>query len=124
MTEEEREIKLKLYEANNLLIAEFMGAKILENRKGVIFPNYGYPTIGYQLKYHFSWDFLMPVIRKIGEKSEWEMENNSGLSSEHFYIFPLDEEGGRCDTISEVEDTLFDSAYMTVVKYIKEYQKQ
>ena len=56
---------------NNKLIAEFMGIKF---DKGTFY-NMGYDVDGdgnlyrsYELKYHTSWDWLMPVIKKINEQ--------------------------------------------------------
>jgi len=61
--------------ANNILIAEFMGGYnnvITNNMKIDVFGN-GAGIYWYeQLKYHVSWEWLMPVAQKV-----WEMVNHT-----------------------------------------------
>ena len=50
----------------NKLIAEFMGIKIIQSRYGCNHPLVTCPYPDYSnLKYHSSWDWLMPVVEKI-----------------------------------------------------------
>ena len=49
----------------NKLIAEFMGIKIIQSRYGCNHPLVTCPYPDYSnLKYHSSWDWLMPVVEK------------------------------------------------------------
>src|SRR5437773_1868401 len=63
------EIKNEVVEGNKL-IAEFLGAKY-DGRKYWTFPDGSMkihsPDYSSQLKYHSSWDWLMPVVEKIGK---------------------------------------------------------
>jgi len=57
-----------MQKTDNELIAEFMGLKSYEDsRYGTRWPD---PTSenrsGWDLKYHSSWDWMMPVVTKIG----------------------------------------------------------
>jgi len=48
-------------EASNKLIAEFMG---IENTNGLVFQDANTKEF-HSIKYHSSWDWLMPVLKKI-----------------------------------------------------------
>lgn len=78
--------------ASNKLIAEFMGAVTHKTAPGIILPYiksdevwYGNNTIPNEqresafkiseLKYHSSWDWLMPVVKKIGKMYEDLVKN-------------------------------------------------
>ena len=50
----------KVMEQSNKLIAEFMGVDQVDI-------DYAFNEHG-QLKYHLSWDWLMPVVQKIGDE--------------------------------------------------------
>jgi hypothetical protein len=64
---------MKTLEEKNRMIAEFMGATITDI-KGIQKPIY-YPIMGKsvfvnKLKYHTSWDWLMPVVEKIEQTND------------------------------------------------------
>ena len=71
---------MKTTEENNRLIAEFMGAEIDGlNYRVVCYDNVKVCMRPSLLQYHTSWDWLMPVLKKINLKltpqnyDEWRM---------------------------------------------------
>lgn len=98
---------------NNILIAEFMGAKrdkdvnfhLYEDELWI--PNICKIKIEY-MRYHSSWDWLMPVIAKI-----WAMD-----SYRHF----VDETSGQFENKIEI-DANINHTYPTVAEFIKWYNK-
>ena len=72
---------------NNKLIAEFMGVRhkddekyisdLKEMRKEGIFFEQGYMTS--ELKYHTSWDWLMPVVKKC-------LNSEEKTEGQHYFI--------------------------------------
>lgn len=50
--------------AGNKLIAEFMGIEKIVKTDGITFVDNNTKMV-YELKYHLSWEWLMPVIKKI-----------------------------------------------------------
>ena len=95
---------------NNKIIAEFMGAKVTDV-KGLQKPIY-YPIMGKsvyvdKLKYHSSWDWLIPVVKKclIGEA-----------------------ETNRPDLVSNIYESLvnleIDLVYKDIIEFIKWYNQQ
>lgn len=104
-------------EENNKLIAEFMGYKVMEEDK---FLTEDYPKgtdlnkvmVDVAMKYHTSWDWLMPVVEKIwtitGHRSLWYHEVN-----EETTIYGKTEAG-----VSNIAD-----AYSAVVEFIKWYNE-
>ena len=83
-------------EKNNKLIAEFMGVDQVDI-------DYAFNEHG-QLKYHLSWDWLMPVVQKIGDE---------------YLNTPFDETYSHLteqyENIWTIEDT-----YNAVVEFIKD----
>jgi len=94
----------------NKIIAEFMGLKKPYElpQHGTVRPNGSFKTefLAEQLKYHSSWDWLMPVIKKILEISL----DNENINMEYYYEIT--------DAIPEIED-----AYNKVIEFIKYYKK-
>ena len=81
---------------NNKLIAEFMGVDQVDI-------DYAFNEHG-QLKYHLSWDWLMPVVQKIGDE---------------YLNTPFDETYSHLTEQYENIWTLEDT-YNVVVEFIKE----
>ena len=100
---------MKTIEENNKLIAKFMGSPYeWDNNEKAWYDN-DQMLVGIELKYHSSWDWLMPVFRIITEL---------GIS--------FDEEGG--DLIEICADAITDvsivDAYQAVVQFIEWYNEQ
>ena len=87
-------------EKNNRLIAEFMGVDQVDI-------DYAFNEHG-QLKYHLSWDWLMPVVQKIGDE---------------YLNTPFDETYSHLTEQYENIWTLEDT-YNAVVEFIKENNKE
>ncbi len=101
----------------NKLIAEFMGYKLMSCNRGKawdigksipskdhLFAIQGVLHTGNELKFHTSWDWLMPVISKCRTKSNSENDYWEGI------YYTLEE----CD---------IDITYPTVVEFINQYNK-
>ena len=120
----------------NKLIAEFMKAKN-ENSDIYYLPEFGhyfnsYGQIEYnecfrsnELKYHSSWDWLMPIVAKIFKlgyvcvfygnhcciQDKLSFTNSKQINKYPYYI----------DTYSLNEDTLIEAVFEAIVKFIKWY---
>jgi hypothetical protein len=94
-------------EENNKLIAEFMGISI--DGEFAYIEDEGSPLEEVmpinKLKYHLSWDWLIPVVQKIGDE---------------YYNTPFDETYSRLTEQYENIWTLEDT-YNAVVEFIKDY---
>jgi hypothetical protein len=94
-------------EENNKLIAEFMGISI--DGEFAYIEDKGSPLEEVmpinKLKYHLSWDWLIPVVQKIGDE---------------YYNTPFDETYSRLTEQYENIWTLEDT-YNAVVEFIKDY---
>lgn len=95
--------------AGNKLIAEFM-------KKGKIHPN--------DLKYHSSWDWLMPVVEKIEQRFIDNQDAESGFSIRiEAYLCVI--EGMLGNQISEgFEDKKILSVWKAIVDFIEWYNSQ
>ena len=89
---------------NNKLIAEFMGYEVKHNK--CYSPKYNDGTIA-PIKFHSSWDWLMPVVREI-------------LTLIDINQYDYD----ASDLKFEVLDEDIQQAYKEVIEFIKEYNKQ
>tara|TARA_B110000967_G_C18888525_1_gene565678 strand:+ start:709 stop:978 length:270 start_codon:yes stop_codon:yes gene_type:complete len=83
---------------DNKLIAEFMGLKEHEGSYYLPLYNSGDWVPDVELEYHSSWDWLMPVVQKIGND---------------YYNTPFNELNNKVNTWT-LEDT-----YNAVVEFIK-----
>jgi len=82
-----------------------------------------------EMKYHTSWDWLMPVVDKI-EDIRFDNEDKDSFVSYHRY--DVDNRGTQC-TITDVQEgkvvgygdcaTKRESTYQAVVEFIKEYNQ-
>lgn len=133
-----REDKIELSHENyfNILIAEFMGGIYYKFREK---PTTWYmwrdiecqrdARQHYNLKYHSSWDWLMPVILKIG-KMPVDV-NDPEVTMNRFYpvTFGMPTDDGTeymfrfyaCQL--HMGATVMEAAYSAVVEFIKDYNK-
>ena len=95
---------------DNKVIAEFMGASFNDKGMTRICGKFGLERVSaLNLKYHTSWDWLMPVVVKLFDDEYNEFDGADDLS------FRLN------DTLLE---TNLDSLYKIVVEFINEYNKK
>ena len=94
---------------DNKVIAEFMEASFNDKGMTRICGKFGLEIVSaLSLKYHTSWDWLMPVVVKLFDDEYNEFDGADDLS------FRLN------DTLLE---TNLDSLYSIVVEFINEYNK-
>jgi hypothetical protein len=108
---------------NNKLIAEFMGVNITtiddirKNKNPYIASADGH--LEDDLKYHSSWNWLMPVVEKIEDYDEYDVE---------ILQYGTKVLKNSVEIITNVADFSFDKkiehCYDAIVKFIKEYNKQ
>ena len=103
---------------DNKLIAEFMGINVVTeddiraNKNPTISSYEG--DLEEDLKYHYSWDWLMPVIKKIEAKNYWfnRLDGNVTLVNDKGIIIS-----------TPMSDGGIDMYYQTVVEFIKRTKK-
>jgi len=100
-------------EDGNKLIADFIGLEKKESYGGIrYFYNNAYST---DLRFHVSWDWLMPVVEKIASKGyRWEIGMGTSTNSPTHYckIWSI----GKFDGISPL-----DATYGSIIEFIKWY---
>ena len=115
----------------NKLIAEFMGYKLARCNSGFawdigesipskdhLFPIQGVLHTGRELKFHSSWDWLMPVVEKI-RFNEFVENFNINITCDVFIEGEFPEIEIYCDNkVSTLEAT-----YKAVVEFIKWYNE-
>ena len=114
---------------DNKLIADFMGVQYksdedyIKTLEEMRLHNIGYEQ-GYmesQLKYHESWNWLMPVVEKIEEDEEIDV--NILLNGTRIFKWRTD-----TDIVNNVAKISFDKkiehVYHAVVEFIKKYNKE
>ena len=94
-------------EDQNKLIAEFMGVETTSDATNSMY-HYEGDSIGRELQYHTSWDWIMPVVMKISRKIDKPLDEVVSL---------LTEVGS--DNIWGVK-----SLHNAVVEFIKEYNNE
>ena len=103
---------------NNELIAEFIGFQKtnlgwFDNEETMNFKSDGNTYDSYELKFHSSWDWLMPVMDKISAIKNWSINATfEWLSASEFNI---QQESDGFYTIEDV--------YLAVVEFIKRTKK-
>jgi len=110
---------------NNKLIAEFMGC--VENpNNGVwntVCPFEGKGHHPETMKYHTSWDWLMPVVEKIEEDERYNVD----ILQYGTIISSNTKEQGYLEIVNNVADISFDRkidhTYQAVVEFIKWYNQ-
>ena len=88
---------------NNKRIAEFMGV-VFHDDVNQYYDSEGY-YIGLDLKYHTSWDWLMPVVQKCYDLEDEEMNNSGATADISMYLTDVDIQG----------------VYNAVSEFIKQY---
>ena len=112
----------------NKLIARFMKCKEWpETHKGYVckFGNiYSNFNTLQQLKFHYSWDWLMPVVDKI-ESIIFNKDNsfNVTIGSTNFCVIQ-DSNGEVYESIEDYRESKLLTAYVAVTEFIKWYNKQ
>lgn len=125
---------------NNVLIAEFMGAKYKKNvsfslKEGYLWlPYHGivnYTTVelgcGKILKYHFSWEWLMPVVEKIesikdphdGFYGVYISSNSCCIQGTSLHMALSDPDYGPVYYDEVILETKLESTYQAVIRFIK-----
>jgi hypothetical protein len=122
--------KMEIIKQNNRMIAEFMGAKYDKDTSFPIHPNdlwlpmHGVcnftSTNGNCLRYHSSWDWLMPVVEKIESLSK---ENETYSFSITKFSVRVLYRGSRVVDLP-IDNTKFESTYQAVIQFIELYNKQ
>ena len=127
-------------EENNKLIAEFMGLKecpifkkidaerLAEGRSSAGSPMYiinkGHTS---NLRYDFSWDWLMPVVERIDGNEDFYINHSSYFNKRHVHI--KIENNRRFKEISiyygnnKKVKTRLEATYLFVVEFIKWYNQ-
>lgn len=111
----------------NKLIAEFMNFRWIEEDANWYVPTDEYSKFGASfkvddLKFHKSWDWLMPVVEKIGdiEGCCFELhEGNNHVAQIWYCPKPYD-----LTVFSEKDNTLINNTWEVIVEFIQWYNKQ
>ena len=103
----------------NKLIEEFMGQMMLDINVLYVFSEL--PQEKYPRKFHYSWDWLMPVVEKIRSLNKmvlfhfWSFTNSTECK---IYNWEL----GSEEIVNECESS-FEAVYLTVIEFIKQYNQ-
>lgn len=124
-------------EEYNKLIAKFMGETKYKDEEAWSITRHGYLTVhgdfktkfrASELKYHKSWDWLMPVVEKIEE-----IAADNSTETIKYHRFCVDMSGCFCSITDNQEDVLISesdggtklkSTFLAVVEFIEWYNKQ
>lgn len=110
----------------NKLIAEFMGYEIhTPNGKAFSFKIPNMPTKFTpieNLKYHKSWDWLMPVVEKIECTTIDNDDNSDNFFNVMIEVFECNINGGDI-CICKSGNTKREATYNAVVEFINQYNK-
>ena len=112
---------MKTTEENNRLIAEFEGYKVDYgfDKKGVLFA--GHHIRLNQLRYHESWDWLMPVVEKI---ENLEPNTRLDISRKVNGVHLVDIwQGLYCRSTAYSKDKK-EATYQAVIQFIEWYNSQ
>lgn len=125
---------MKTTEENNKMIAEFMGATLknssvfhlLNNKNELWLPIHGicrYDTTqvgnGKILKYHTSWDWLMPIVEKI-ESNGYDVR----IRKDDCIIYYCSDASDDVVLYVESGKGKLDSTYKAVVQFIEWYNEE
>jgi len=100
---------------DNKLIADFMG---VESTDGLVFQDANTKEF-HSIKYHTSWDWLMPVVEKINTIDDYKFSVNI-----YYHYTTITNNLTLIDIIDESTDKdTMSGCYNAVVKFIIEYNK-
>lgn len=117
---------MKTIEEKNRLIAEFMGYETQDGSSVLSIPRVDYfiEDIGWvredNLKFHTSWDWLMPVVKKVSKFTDEQVIMN--VDYKHNRSECLMYYGGRFHPHISSEE-LIDNTYNAVVQFIEWYNE-
>lgn len=113
---------------NNELIAQFEGWELIEADGIMKLVKDGYRRYHYELKYHSSWGWLMPVVEKIGQtRVKSAASYNSDLMFRIEIVNGYTKIEGTGQPIfynSSVEGSMRTATYKAVVEFIKWFNQQ
>ena len=104
-------------EEGNKLIAEFMGKDVGHGNMVVIYKTWT------EMKYHYSWDWLMPVVERI---EEIEIRGMYMVIIEQQYCCIKHVAEGDIllyETIAQESASKIDATWQTVIKFIERYNE-
>jgi len=106
----------------NKLIAEFMG---VENTNGLVFQDANTKEF-HSIKYHTSWDWLMPVVEKIEKLKIEGRKIYFSLSTHSICVMlkPTPNDHIPKTIVENKDGTKIEATYKAVVQFIKEYNNQ
>ena len=111
---------------DNKLIAEFMGMTYgdpNDNSVMIQMTHQGNEVIPVNsIKYHYSWDWLMPVVEKIECTKTDDEDNSDSFFNVMIEVFECNI-NGRDICICENGNTKLEATYRAVVKFINQYNK-
>lgn len=101
------------------------GNKLLGRFMKWIDPNGNYMVLGAEMKYHSSWDWLMPIVEKIENRLKWKYEveiGNNLYVTDSVYRCTIHDAGKAY--YNDVENaSKINSVYLAVVQFIKWYNQ-
>ncbi len=120
---------MKTIQENNLLIAKFMGGTITNIKglqKPMIYPIMGGTHYVDKLKYHLSFDWLMPAIEKISLLNTFN-KGFMGVSTQYYkrcivHCYKNEQRVHTIDILDSV--TNLDATYQAVIQFINWYNLQ
>jgi len=109
---------------NNKLIAEFMGMELGDDKTMYYddAENLHPPTPVDELKFHTSWDWLMPVVEKIECTTTDNNDNSDSFFNVMIEVFECNINGGDI-CICKSGNTKHKAIYKAVVEFINQLNK-
>lgn len=104
---------MKTIEENNRMIAEFMGLTV---DNGIVFKDDNTGDF-HSIKYHTSWEWLMPVVGKCDTISFYENSNKNVLDKKWGEIF------NDQDVVRSFQTNEIATIYNAVVQFIEWYNE-
>jgi len=106
---------------NNKLIAEFMGLVVSDSAN---YTSELHTNVDVDLKYHTSWDWLMPVVEKINDLTDdWGNTNDFTIGNGFVWVDP--HIGDRIffsgNNPEDKKEPMISKVYRGAVKFIEQY---